>query len=61
MKTAARMESTGLPGRIQISRSTRDYLVKAGKERLVTEREDEVLAKGLGKVRLAGPIISTSS
>ena len=45
------MESTGQPGRIQLSQDTRDLIVAAGKEKWVREREDQVIAKGLGAVK----------
>jgi len=45
------MESTSVPGRIQLSSVTADLLMKAGKDKWITEREDAVIAKGLGKVK----------
>lgn len=48
VNTAARMESTGERGRIQLSQSTCDLLVSAGKERWVFPRKDTVAAKGKG-------------
>ena len=48
VNTAARMESTGIRGRIQCSQSTADCLVVAGKSSWLEPREDTVVAKGLG-------------
>lgn len=49
MNTASRMESTGVPNRIQISQQTANYLGKAGKDSWFTKREDNVMVKGKGK------------
>ena len=46
VNTAARMESTGEVGRIQISATTADYLVKEGKEHWFIPRQTRVQAKG---------------
>lgn len=51
VNTAARMESTGLKGRIQISRATYDILVEAGKSDWVVPRSDAVKAKGKGMMK----------
>ena len=48
MNTAARMESTGKPGHVQISQETADLLISAGKENWVRPRDDRVAAKGKG-------------
>jgi class 3 adenylate cyclase len=40
MNTAARMESTGLRDKIQVSQETADLLIAAGKTSWVTQRED---------------------
>lgn len=48
MNTASRMESTGLPNRIQVSQETADLLESAGKGGWLTQREDKVIAKGKG-------------
>ena len=48
VNTAARMESTGKPGRIQISQSTADALRRSGKQHWLEAREDLVSAKGKG-------------
>jgi class 3 adenylate cyclase len=47
---AARMESTGMRDKIQISQSTADLLMKAGKGHWLKEREDIVEAKGKGRM-----------
>ncbi|KAL3940795.1 MAG: hypothetical protein SGBAC_004733 [Bacillariaceae sp.] len=46
--TAARMESTSLPNRIQASQKTADLLAEAGKSSWIKKREDLVTAKGKG-------------
>jgi 3'5'-cyclic nucleotide phosphodiesterase/Adenylate and Guanylate cyclase catalytic domain len=51
MNTASRVESTGLAGRIHVSRDTAELLVSSGKEKWITQREDEVFAKGKGKLQ----------
>ena len=51
MNTASRIESTGLGGRIHISRDTAERLVAAGKQKWVTQREDAVFAKGKGTLQ----------
>jgi hypothetical protein len=48
MNTTSRIQTTGLPGRIQISADTANLLKKAGKDRWVQPREDVVHAKGKG-------------
>jgi Adenylate and Guanylate cyclase catalytic domain len=48
VNTAARMESHGLIGRIQISQATADLLIEARKEHWLEAREDKVEAKGKG-------------
>lgn len=48
VNTAARMESTGFRGRIQVSEVTALMLKKAGKDSWLSEREDMVKAKGKG-------------
>lgn len=50
MNTASRMESTGIPSRIQLSQSTADLLIDAGKEHWITKRPDKVKAKGKGEL-----------
>jgi hypothetical protein len=51
VNTASRMESNGQKGRIQVSQTTADLLIAAGKERWLTAREDLVDAKGKGKMQ----------
>eukprot|EP00934_Nitzschia_sp_Nitz4_P009072 Nitzschia sp. Nitz4//scaffold264_size26629//297//2744//NITZ4_008230-RA/size26629-augustus-gene-0.4-mRNA-1//-1//CDS//3329544785//9062//frame0 len=50
VNTAARMESTGTPLKVQLSEETGALLIKAGKEEWITPREDEVMAKGKGSL-----------
>ena len=49
--TASRMESTGQPGRIHISESTANDIVKHGKAKWLTPREDKIVAKGKGEMK----------
>ena len=51
MNTASRMESTGIPNRIQISQATADLLSAAGKSYWLTPRDEMVHAKGKGKMQ----------
>lgn len=51
MNTAARMESTGERGRIQVSEETADLLVQAGKKHWLMQRADTVYAKGKGALK----------
>ena len=51
VNTAARMESTGARGRIQVSKTTADMLIKAGHAGWVTPRLDAVHAKGKGTMK----------
>jgi hypothetical protein len=48
VNTAARMESNGTPGKIQVTQSTADLLIAAGKGRWVKKREELIEAKGKG-------------
>jgi leucyl aminopeptidase (aminopeptidase T) len=50
MNTASRMESTGVPGRIQVSKETADLITKGGKESWLIQRETKVQAKGKGEL-----------
>lgn len=67
VNTASRMESTGERGKIQVSEETAKLLMAVGKERWLTEREDQVHAKGKGLLRtywlrvVDGSIASRSS
>lgn len=51
VNTASRMESTGLRNRIQVSQSTAQLLIEAGKENWILPREDVVHAKGKGAIQ----------
>ena len=51
VNTAARMESTGLKDRIQISQETADLLVAAGKSHWFCKRDGLVKAKGKGELQ----------
>lgn len=44
------MESNGEKGKIHVSQATADALIKAGKEKWLTEREDRIVAKGKGEM-----------
>jgi Adenylate and Guanylate cyclase catalytic domain len=44
------MESTGVPGRIQLSQETADLLTAAGKSHWIKPREETVYAKGKGEM-----------
>lgn len=48
VNTAARMESTGIRGKIQLSQNTAELLSSAGKSNWVYPREEAVTAKGKG-------------
>jgi len=50
VNTAARIENTGRPGRIHLSKETAELLVKGGKEAWLEKRADQVYAKGKGKL-----------
>jgi 3'5'-cyclic nucleotide phosphodiesterase/Adenylate and Guanylate cyclase catalytic domain len=50
VNTASRMESNGLPGRIQVSQQTAYHLISAGKGSWLTPRADVIEAKGKGKM-----------
>ena len=51
VNTAARMESTGIRNKIQVSQSTYEQLVKDGKANWLKPRSEEVSAKGKGTMR----------
>ena len=51
VNTAARMESNGLPDKIQLSQETADLLLAAGKASWIVAREDKVNAKGKGMLQ----------
>lgn len=49
VNTAARMEHTGSPGKIQVSQATADILIASGKEHWLIPRSDSVTPKGKGE------------
>mmetsp|Transcript_23254 Transcript_23254/g.55005 ORF Transcript_23254/g.55005 Transcript_23254/m.55005 type:complete len:288 (+) Transcript_23254:481-1344(+) len=51
MNTAARMESTSQPGRIQCSEETAELLISSGKADWLIKRESKVSAKGKGELQ----------
>jgi hypothetical protein len=51
VNTASRMESTGFPNRIQVSQSTAQLLLEAGKGNWFLPRGDLVHAKGKGSIQ----------
>jgi hypothetical protein len=66
------MESTGVRNKIQVSQTTADALIKAGKQNWVTAREDAVAAKGKGVLKTfwvnpskgrggAGPVVGSGT
>jgi hypothetical protein len=51
MNTASRMESTGSPGKIHVSKGTCDLICAAGKQHWLTPRPEMVTAKGKGAMQ----------
>eukprot|EP00539_Tryblionella_compressa_P008436 CAMPEP_0178765990 /NCGR_PEP_ID=MMETSP0744-20121128/18796_1 /TAXON_ID=913974 /ORGANISM="Nitzschia punctata, Strain CCMP561" /LENGTH=677 /DNA_ID=CAMNT_0020421623 /DNA_START=22 /DNA_END=2051 /DNA_ORIENTATION=- len=51
MNTASRMESNGVPGRIQVSQDTANLLIAVGKEHWLKAREEKITAKGKGDMQ----------
>lgn len=51
VNTAARMESSGLPGRVHVSEQTARLLIESGKSTWITKREGTVEAKGKGHMQ----------
>jgi Adenylate and Guanylate cyclase catalytic domain len=51
VNTAARMESTGAPSKVQLSKETADLLLAAGKSNWLKERSEKVRAKGKGELQ----------
>ena len=54
MNTCSRIETTGKPGKIHLSKSTAELLEASGKRHWVTAREDHVVAKEKVNWRLSG-------
>ena len=52
MNTASRVESNGIPGRIQISQDTADLIMEAGNGHWLEKRQDKVAAKGKGLMQV---------
>ena len=50
-RIAARMESTGAPGKIHVSEATAECLRAAGKQSWLSKRTDKVSAKGKGTLQ----------
>jgi 3'5'-cyclic nucleotide phosphodiesterase/Adenylate and Guanylate cyclase catalytic domain len=63
MNTASRIESSGIPGRIHISKETASLLQEAGKSEWVVPRSEMVTLKGKGEVQtfFASPTSTTST
>lgn len=51
VNTASRMESNGVANKIQVSQSTADLLIAAGKASWLTKRDELVMAKGKGSMQ----------
>ena len=51
VNTASRMESTGIPRRIQASQTTADALILQGKQSWLVPRKEKVVAKGKGEMQ----------
>ena len=51
MNTASRLESTGVPGRIQLSEQTAELICAHGKDTWLEERSESVEAKGKGHLK----------
>jgi class 3 adenylate cyclase len=51
VNTAARIETSGMRGRIHLSHETADLLHKAGKSSWLTKRNETVVAKGKGEMQ----------
>lgn len=64
MNTASRMESTGIPNRIQVSQETAELIKNGGKKGWLSARETKVEAKGKGELQtywVAPPDMARSS
>ena len=57
MNLASRMESTGAPGRVQISPATQALLKAAGKGNWASPRETEVAVKGKGNMQTVRTVV----
>ena len=51
VNTAARMESTGIKTKIQISQESAELIMASGKSQWIKAREDKVVAKGKGELK----------
>lgn len=51
VNTAARMESNGIKGKIHVSQSTADELIKSGHGHLLLARQEKISAKGKGDMQ----------
>ena len=51
INTASRMESTGLPGKIQLSANTAELIIRDGKSQWLTKRDTTITAKGKGEMQ----------
>ena len=51
VNTASRMESTGMRGKVQVSKATAEILEAAGKQHWLKARKDVVSAKGKGSMQ----------
>lgn len=52
VNTASRMESNGVPGRIQVSQATADLLIASGKQHWLIPRKEMIQAKGKGRMQV---------
>lgn len=52
VNTAARMESLGVPGKVQVSQATTDLITADGKEHWLARRKEPVTAKGKGEMQV---------
>lgn len=53
VNTAARMESNGVTGRVQVSQATADLIIAAGKSHWLKPRRTLVKAKGKGEMQVS--------
>jgi class 3 adenylate cyclase len=52
VNTASRMESTGVPGRIQASQETAELIQRVGRQEWLSQRNETVTAKGKGELQV---------